>query len=70
MIFPLRSALQLDKNQLGFSLGRKVDVNLFHMTNSKGRRAQNQLVATQYSVVDCYAIDHVTHLMTTQQSDK
>ena len=39
------------------------------MTTSKGRGAQNQLVATQCSVVDSYASDHVTHLMTNQWSD-
>ena len=39
------------------------------MTISKGRGAQNQMVATQCSVVDSYASDHVTHLMTNQWSD-
>ena len=36
------------------------------MTNSKEYEAQNQLVASQCSVVHYYAIDHVTHLMTNQ----
>ena len=55
--------------ELGFSLKRKVDVNLLLMTNSKRCGAQNQLVTTQYSVIHYYTIDHVTHLMKNQQSD-
>ena len=44
-------------------------MNVLLMTNSKGYGAQNQLVTTQYSIVCYYGIDHVTHLMTDQQSD-
>ena len=44
-------------------------MNLLLMANSKEYGAQNQLVATQYSAVRYYGIDHVTHLMTDQQSD-
>ena len=39
------------------------------LLNSKEYGARNQLVATQYSTVRYYGIDHVTHLMTDQQSD-
>ena len=39
------------------------------MTIFKGCGAQNQLVSTQCSIVDSYASDHVTHLMTNQWSD-
>ena len=35
-------------------------MNVLLMANSKGYGARNQLVATQYSTVRYYGIDHVT----------
>ena len=68
MVFPLPSAAAqfitrisiFLETRISISIRRGVGVNLLLMANSKGYGARNQLVATQYSTVRYYGIDHVT----------
>ena len=71
MVFPLHSAAAqfitrisiFLETRISISIRRGVGVNVLLMANSKGYGARNQLVATQYSTVRYYGIDHVDSII-------